>query len=80
MLMNKHMVLSLAEPTSSRPRVGLPPSVEHKRQTSEVPEATLKVQRSSSLFRSSDHPMKVFGLHVSAVMTKQELNLMFLLL
>ena len=65
---------SSAEPSTSRPHVGPPPSVERKRETSEVPEATTKVQRISSLFRTSDHPMKVFDFHVSAVTTKQELD------
>ena len=65
---------SSAEPSTSRPRVGPPPSVERKRETSEVPEATAKVQRISSLFRTSDHPMKVFDFRVSAVATKQELD------
>ena len=66
---------SSAEPSTSRPGIGSPPSVERKRETSEVPEATTKVQRMSSLFRTSDHPVKVFDLHVSAVTTKQELDL-----
>ena len=65
---------SSAEPPTSRPRVGPPPSVERKRETSDVPEATTKVQRISSLFRTSDHPMKVFDFRVSAVTTKQELD------
>ena len=65
---------SPAEPPTSRPRVGPPPSVERKRETSDVPEATTKVQRISSLFRTSDHPMKVFDFRVSAVTTKQELD------
>ena len=38
---------SSAEPPTSRPRVGPPPSVERKRETSDVPEATTKVQRIS---------------------------------
>ena len=49
---------SSSEPSTSRARVGPPPSVERKRETSEVPGATTKVQRISSLFRISDHPMK----------------------
>ena len=65
---------SSAEPPTSRPRVGPPPSVERKRETSDVPEATTKVQRISSLFRTSDHPMNVFDFRVSAVTTKQELD------
>ena len=65
---------SSAEPPTSRLRVGPPPSVERKRETSDVPEATTKVQRISSLFRTSDHPMKVFDFRVSAVTTKQELD------
>ena len=36
---------SSAESSTSRPRVGPPPSVERKRETSDVPEATTKVQR-----------------------------------
>ena len=65
---------SSAEPPTSRPRIGPPPSVERKRETSDVPEATTKVQRISSLFRTPDHPMKVFDFRVSAVTTKQELD------
>ena len=34
----------------------------------------MKVQRISSLFRTSDHPMNVFDCRVSAVTTKQELD------
>ena len=64
---------SSAEPSTSRPRIGPPPSVERKRETSEVPEATTKVQR-SSLLRTSDHPMKVFDFRVSAATPKQELD------
>ena len=60
--------------TTSRPRIGPPPSVERKRETLDVPEATTKVQRISSLFRTSDHPMKVCDFRVSAVTTKQELD------
>ena len=64
---------SSAEPPASE-GVGPPPSVERKRETSDVPEATTKVQRISSLFRTSDHPMKVFDFRMSAVTTKQELD------
>ena len=51
-----HGATSSTEHTSSRRRIGPPPSVELKRKTLEVPEATSKVQRISAGFRTSNHP------------------------
>ena len=70
----KKTCLRLAGPTSSRPRREPPPSIERKRETSDVLGAFSKVQRISLLFRTADHPMKVFDLRVSAVTTKQEVD------
>ena len=61
-----------SEPATSRRRVGV--TTERKRDTSEVPEAATKVQRISSLVRSPDQQMRIFDLRISAVTTKQELE------
>ena len=58
-----------AQSSTSRPRLLPPPTLERKRGTSEVSEAASKLQRISAVFRTSDHPMRVFDLRVSAVAT-----------
>ena len=63
-----------AQSSTSRPRLLPPPTLERKRETSEVSKAASKLQRISSVFRTSDHPMRVFDLRVSAVTTKQPLE------
>ena len=63
-----------AQSSTSRPRLEPPPTLERKRETSEVSEAASKLQRISPAFRTSDHPMRVFDLRVSAVTTKQALE------
>ena len=57
-----------ASSSTSRPRLEPPPTFERKRETS-------KLQRISSLFRTSDHPTRLFDLRVSAVTTKQALEI-----
>ena len=76
-LTKKHMAAPRGQSLLLRaPALGLHHqlSVERKRETSEVPEATSRVQRISLVFLTSDHPAKVFDLRVSAAMTKQELD------
>ena len=51
--------------------------MEGKRETSEVSGASSKLQRISSVFRTSNHPMRVFDLRVSAIATKQALEVPF---
>ena len=63
-----------AQSSTSRPRLEPPPTLERKRETSEVSEAASKLQRISSVFRTSDHPVRLFDLRVSAVTTKQALE------
>ena len=63
-----------AQSSTSRPRLEPPLTLERKRETSEVSEAASKLQRISSVFRTLDHPMCVFDLRVSAVTTKQALE------
>ena len=63
-----------ASSSTSRPRLEPPPTFERKRETSEVSEAASKLQRISSVFRTCDHPMRLFDLRVSAVTTKQALE------
>ena len=63
-----------ASSSTSRRRLEPPPTFERKRETSEVSEAASKLQRISSVFRTSDHPMRLFDLRVSAVTTKQALG------
>ena len=63
-----------ASSSTSRPRLEPPPTFERKRETSEVSEAASKLQRISSVFRTCDHPMRLLDLRVSAVTTKQALE------
>ena len=63
-----------ASSSTSRPRLEPPPTFERKRETSEVSEAASKLQRISSVFRTCDHPMRLFDLRVSAVTAKQALE------
>ena len=64
-----------AQSSTSRPRLEPPPTLERKRETSEVSEAASKLQRISSVFRTSDYiPCVYFDLRVSAVTTKQALE------
>ena len=63
-----------AQSSTARPRLEPPLTLERKRETSEVSEAASKLQRISSVFSTLDHPMRVFDLRVSAVTTKQALE------
>ena len=63
-----------ASSSTSRPRLEPPLTFERKRETSEVSEAASKLQRISSWFRTSDHPTRLLDLRVSAVTTKQALE------
>ena len=66
--------VSGAQSPTSRLRLLPPPTLECKRETSEVSEAELRLQRISSVFRTSDHPIRVLDLRVSAVTTKHALE------